>query len=228
MKNSKSTIQTKPLVHIFPCFSPTLLLAGMLMAFASCNESKITQAWSNKSNLKAQQDLILVLALVPGSEKPMAEQMEKHLAADLANLGYRALTAAHLYDTMAFCPGNDTVILQKLKDKKVDALLTVALTDKQTVQKFVQGRYIYPPNFMDYVGPKYAVMYEPSHIETNSNYIWETRIYRIQSGEMIYFSRTTSQAPNSVKTMAHEYGRKIMRNLVKRNVVIPLLLPGEE
>lgn len=202
---------------------PSLLALVILLMLNSCNSSRITTSWSTKRTLDPSVDRLIVIALVPANEREMAQQFEKHLANDLSEMGYQALSAFNLYGPLAFCPGNDTIIYDKLREKGITALLTVALLDKRTVEKFVPGHYIHPVNFMDYVGPKYTLLYEPAHMEVETDYYWETRVYYIRSEDLIYFSESTSFNPGSIRSMAHEYGQKITRNLVKRKILLPAM-----
>lgn len=206
----------------------TFILAITIMpVIHSCNESRITTSWSNRRTLDAATTKIIVIALVPAKEREMAQQLEKHLANDLLGMGYQAISAYDFYGPLAFCPGNDTIIFDKLHGDGITSVLTVSLLDKQMVEKFVPGHYIHPVNFMDYVGPKYELLYEPAHVERNTNYYWETRIYSISSETLIYFSQTTSIDPASVKTMAHGYGLKITRNMIRKKIISPVI-PGDQ
>lgn len=200
-----------------------MILFAFLTVFASCNSSRITTSWSERKSMDAVTSKIIVIALVPASERTMAAQFEKHLAGDLVNMGYHALSAYELYGPLAFCPGNDSIIFSKLKEKGITAVLTVSLINKQTEERFIPGHYVNPVNFMDYVGPKYSRIYEPPHVQSNTNYYWESRVYTINEEELIYLSQTTSFAPASIQLMAHEYGRLITHNLVKKKVIVPAI-----
>ena len=195
----------------------------------SCNSSRITTSWSERKVIDAASSKIIVIALVPANERTMAAQLEKHLAGDLVQMGYTALSAYELYGPLAFCPGNDSIVFGKLAEKGITDVLTISLLNKKTEDQFIPGHYVNPVNFMDYVGPKYALLYEPAHMQTNTNYYWESRLYTIKQEELIYFSQTTSFAPASIQLMAHEYGRVITHNLVKKKVIVPVInaLPDE-
>lgn len=193
----------------------------------SCNESRITTSWSNRRTLDAATTKIIVIALVPAKEREMSQQLEKHLANDLQQMGYKAVSAYDLYGPLAFCPGNDTIIFNKLRSDGITSVLTISLLDKQQVEKFIPGHYIHPVNFMDHVGPRYQLLYEPARTETITNYFWESRLYVVSSEELVYFSQTTSFAPPNVQLLAHGYGLKITHNMIRKKIISPVV-PGDE
>jgi hypothetical protein len=220
------TVHPRPFRTIYSivCVIVSVLL---VIIFSSCSNSRIITSWSNRTGIDRAANKIIVLALLPQVEAGLAEPLEKHLSADLNDLGYNAVSAFRLYGPLAFCPGNDSAIFRQLEEKDITVLLTIALLDKKNVERFVPGHYINPVNFMDYVGPKYALLYEPAHIVTIVNYLWETRLYNVSSGKLLYYSQTTSVSPGSIKGMAHEYGRAITKNMIKKKT-ITMVIPCEE
>jgi hypothetical protein len=205
-----------------------LYLTGIALVAHSCNSSRITSSWNNGKRLDHMKDTIVVIALPGINELKLGQLLEQHIANDLLAVGYPSSSASKLFGQLAFCPGTDSSVFAMLYEKGITVAMTVALLDKQTVQKFVPGHYIKHPDFMDYVGPKYASLYEPAHVEYNTNYYWETRLYAIPSQELIYRSRSSSIEPAGIRTLAHEYGRKISRDMIRKKIIVPVIIPDDQ
>lgn len=200
----------------------------MLMLLSGCSQPKITSSWSSQQTLSPAWEKIVVVALVPAVEKGISQLVESHLSQDLQAMGYNAIPGAEILGPLALGPGQDSAVFNKLRQKELTTVITIALTDKKTESKFVKGHYINAGNFMDYVGPRYALLYEPAHIETTNDYSWETRIYSLPGQDLLYQSKAISHAPPTNRLLAHELGKKVKAHLLRKKIILPLVPSPDE
>ncbi|OQP52931.1 hypothetical protein A4D02_21210 [Niastella koreensis] len=55
---------------------------------------------------------------------------------------------------------------------------------------------------------------------TDTKYFWESNLFDVTSRELIYSVQTESFDYNSSDMLAHEYGRHIVKDMVKNQVLV--------
>ncbi|MBX9781731.1 MAG: hypothetical protein K2X48_00420 [Chitinophagaceae bacterium] len=201
-----------------------LLIASLLLA-GGCTSSKITTSWKAENKLIEKYNRILILGLIHDKDRGLQERMENHLAGDLQLLGYNTVTSLKEYGPKAFNGMNEQEALAKLKSSGVDAVLTIVLLDKQKERYYVPGRMYYSPygpyynRFWGYRGILYERIYEPGYYVTDTKYFWESNLYDMKTQELVYSVQTESFDPVNTESQAHEYGKMIVKDMVKQQVV---------
>lgn len=199
----------------------------MLVIAAGCNSSKITTSWKAKdATAPLQPKKILVLGLIRENDRSMQMNMENHLAGDLHDLGYNAVTSLQEYGAKAFDKMDEEAAINKIKNSGIDAVLTIVLLDKKKERKYVPGNMIYSPygfyynRFWGYRSALYNRIYQPGYYVTDTKYFWESNFYNMLTQELIYSAQTSSFDPASSDKLGHEYGQMITKDMVKQNVLI--------
>ena len=72
---------------------------------------------------------------------------------------------------------------------------------------------------MDYWYEMYQRVFEPGYYVTNTSYFWESNFYNLKSAQLIYSVQTKSFNPDDVAALAHEYGKMIVKDMVKQKVL---------
>ncbi len=208
------TNNMKRVIGILLCI---LLLAG-------CRSSYITSSWKNKSTATKSFTKILVLGIVRDSDRELQRNMEKHLAGDLAGLGYTAVTSIEEYGLKAFAGLTAKEMLAKLKSSHVNAVLTIVLLNKKMENQFISPRESSRPSgyfqnlFWEYFDNTSTRVFEPGYYIGNTEYFWESKLYGLDKPSLLYSAKTTSFNPASTEKLAHQYGRIIVRDMTRKKL----------
>lgn len=152
--------------------------------------------------------------------------MEDHLTGDLKDHGYNAVAASAEYGPKAFRSLTEEAVLEKIQNSGFDAVVTIVLLNKEKERFYVPGHaYYYSPysgyyrRFYGYYNTMYNRVYAPGYYVTNTRYFWESNLFEVASKELIYSVQTESFDPASAETLAHEYGKLIVKDMVKHQVL---------
>jgi hypothetical protein len=197
----------------------------MVMLLAGCISSKITSTWKAPDVVPRSYIKILVLALIHEADRTIHQDMENHFVDDLKALGYKAISAYNEYGPKAFTKMEETEALMKIKSKSVDAVITIVLLDRKRETSYIPGRISYSPyaynynRFWGYRSALYFRIYQPGYYVTNTKYFWESNLYDMSTQKLVYSVQTQSFDPADSEILAHEYGRLIVKQMVKENIL---------
>ncbi len=203
-------------------------ILALLLFFVGCSSTKITTAWKAENITPHRYNKILVLGLINDKDRRIQERMEQHFVGDLTNLGYNAVSALQQYGPKAFENLDENAALQKIKSSGADAVVTIVLLDKKKVRKYVPAQPIYPFRFWEYYGIRYGSIYEPGYYVNDTKYFWESNFYDMDSQSMLYSVQTKSFSPTSTEEMGHEYGKTIVKDMLKQKILSPQNIIKEE
>ncbi len=206
-----------------------LLSAILFMAISGCTTSKITSSWKASDVSPYNYKKVLVLGLIHETDRSMQQNMEDHLAGDLKDLGYEAVTSLQEYGPKAFDNMDEATAIQNLKKNGFDAVFTIVLLDKTKESRYVAGNAYYSPysiyynRFWGYRTTLYRRIYEPGYYVTDTRYFWESNLYDMSTQKLVYSVQTESFDPANSESLGHEYGQLIVKNMVKENVLHNLM-----
>lgn len=197
----------------------------ILVVINSCATTHITSTWKAPEAEPQKLNKIMVLGIIREADRTIRERMENHLVGDLKNLGYNAVSAYQVYGPKAFDDMNEEQANKKLALDGIDAVLTIVLLDKEKEKHYVPGRIYYSPytTYQDHLWGYYRSMQyrilTPDYFVETTKYFWESNFYNLVSNKLIYSVQTQSFDPSSMEALAHEYGQKIVQNMVKNNIL---------
>jgi hypothetical protein len=189
----------------------------VLLIMAGCNSSKITTTWKAENTIPLKYNKVLVLGLIKENDRSIQEKMENHFVGDLQELGYNAVSSLKEYGPKAFDKTEEAAAIEKLKNSGVDAVLTIVLLDKEKERQYIPPDY--GNRFWGYRNARYIRIYEPGYYVTNTKYFWESNFYEMTDQKLLYSVQTQSFSPNNTESLGHEYGRMIVKNMVKQNIL---------
>lgn len=198
--------------------------AVLILIFAGCSSTRITHSWSAQNNTARKFNKVLVLGMNNEPDVRVREKMEQHLAGDLRQLGIAAASSVQEFGPRAFGKDEEAA-LAKLKNSGFDAVITIVLLDKSKERHYVPGQVMYTPyavyhhRFWGYYSTMYYRVYSPGYYTYDTRYFWESNLYDISSGELLYSAQSESFDPASAEVMGHEYGKMIVQDMVKKNVL---------
>jgi hypothetical protein len=200
-----------------------------LIFTASCSTSSITHSWRSDNISKNNYTKILVVGLSDDRDRNMREQMENHLAGDLAAMGYNAISSFKVYGPKSFENSTEKEVLSNLDSIGVDAVITVVLLDKKSERYYVPHKVYRSPyrtrfgyynqNFWAYYSTTYSHIYTPGYYQVDTRYFWESNFYDMGKKQLLYSVQTRSFNPSSTESLAHEYGKMIVKDMVKQGIV---------
>ena len=201
---------------------------GLLLIIASvtfsCSNSVITHSWKSNSIQGTYIHKIMIVALVNPNDHSLRENLEKHLASDLSEKGFEAVSSLQTYGPASFQNESENTVLNKLQESGIDAVLTIVLLNKEKEKHYVPGRVYYSPyniyhrRFWGYYSTVYERVYEPGYYSESTKYFWESNLYDISNKELLYSVQTKTFDPESTEQLAHEYGKLICKNLVNTGI----------
>lgn len=202
----------------------SILGAALLLFIVGCRSTKITDSWSEANTPSEHYQQIVVLAIVPSGNVQLRERLEAHMADDLCNIGYYALSAMDAYGKDAFCDMCESEILEKLKRDQVDAVVTIALVGRHEEKEYVrdkanQATGISHHRLYDYQRELAGQVDEPGYYVTKTMYYWQANLYRTSDQKLLYSARTETVDPGSADKFAHEYGRLILEDMIRLKVL---------
>ena len=198
---------------------------ALVVFITGCTSSRITSTWKAEKMVAQKYNKVLVLGLIRESDRTIQENMENHLVGDLKNLGYNALSSLKEYGPKAFDKMDEENAISKLKNSEIDAVVTIVLLSKEKERRYVPGHLNYSPygyyysRFWGYRTALYNRIYEPGYYVIDTKYFWESNLYDMNSQKLVYSVQTQSFDHANSNALGHEYGRLIVKNMVKQNVL---------
>jgi len=196
-----------------------------ILIIASCSTSRITQSWKDSDTSAIKYSKILVLGLINDTTGMLREQMEAHIASDLKDLGYNAVCSCDEFSPKAFDKMNEQQALDKLTSSGVDAVLTIVLFNKTKEKYYVPSRMRFSPydtyhnQFWGYYRTMYNRVYTPGYLVEDTKYFWESNFYELGDKKLIYSAKSQSFNPGNEQALGHEYGKMIIKDMVKKEVL---------
>ncbi len=194
-----------------------IIYFALLISISGCSSSKITSSWKQKGAIIQKPMKIMVIGLINESDRSIQENMENHLVADLKKLGYNAVSSFKEYGPNSFKKGDTAAAILKLKNSGAYAVLTIVLLDKEKEQQYVAKNY--KNQFVGYGYEMYPRIFEAGYYVTNTSYFWESNFYNLKSAQLIYSAQTKSFNPGDAAALGHEYGKMIVKDMVKQKVI---------
>lgn len=206
-----------------------ILRAGIVFLFLlmSCGTgSHITSSWKAPNVQPNKYNKILVLGLIREADRSIREKMEEHLVGDLKELGYNAICSCDEYSPKTFENMDEKEAISKLNGGGIDAVLTIVLLDKSRERYYVPGRiyyspyYIYQNRFWGYYRTMYDRIYSSGYYVMDTKYFWESNFYDLNTKDLLYSAQSQSFDPSNTESLAHDYGKMIVKNMVKANILV--------
>lgn len=196
-----------------------------VLFFAACSSVKVTTYWKDRNTNTSSIKKILVLGLIRESDRSIQEKMENHMVNDLKNLGYEAISSLSEYGPKAFDKLTEAEAISKIRNKSIDAVITIVLLDKKKERKFVPDNlysspgYYYYTDLWGYRTSLFNRIYQPGYYITDTKYFWESNTYSMENQKLVYSVQTQSFDATNTENVAHEYGQLIIKNMIKQKVL---------
>jgi hypothetical protein len=204
----------------YSCIFLFALLAG-------CSSTYVTSSWkSQDATAKIREyNKILVMGILSDTNRDLRQNMEKDLVQDLRSRGINAESAFEVYGPARFKRMNEQQVNDQIRKKGYDGVITIAMLNKDKEKYYVPGSVYYTPwaynygYFWSYYSDMYDRVYEAGYYETGTDYLWESNLYDLNNGRIIYSVQSKSFDPENAQSLGRDYGKKIMADLVKNGLL---------
>jgi hypothetical protein len=167
----------------------------------------------------------MVISIVKENNGELRQLMEDHLTGDLKKAGYNAISVYNEYGPKVFTGVSEDSAVRFIRSKGFDAVMTIVLLDKKQEREYIPRKVLYTPyyfyhnQFWDYYISTNTRVETSGYYATTTEYFWESNLYDVASKKLLYSVQTESFQPSSINSLAHEYGRLIIGNLLKQKVL---------
>lgn len=208
------------------------LISGLIIGLTFCGckpATEITGSWKN-SNEQAAANTISTIVVAALTERTNARQtVEDNLAAELNRNGYKTIK------TMNILP--PTFVDEKTPDRKMldakihetnaEAVLTVALLEKQTETRYQPGSYGYAPiprfgyygSFWGYYSHWYPTITSPGYYTEDKVYFIETNLYDAKSEQLLWSAQSQTYNPGNLTKFSKDLAKAVISKMKEDGVL---------
>lgn len=195
-----------------------------LVGFA-CSSTKITSSWKADNTQTKIYHNVMVWGILPEKDSTVRKHIETHLVNDLIGKGYHAISSLDVYQAKAYQKLSASEIVDEFRSTGVDAVITLVLLSKEKEDKYYPGGFFNQPvntygNLERYSSNMYERVFTPGYYISSTNYFWEANLFEVAEDKLTYSVRTKSFDPASTETLAHENGLKIMKDMLKKKIIM--------
>jgi len=200
----------------------TILLAGSLVL--SCNSTKLISSWKAGDAVTRTYHNVMVWGILTEKDSALKANMETHLVNDLVERGYHAISSLSVFGSRSYKKLTEKEIVDQFRNSGVDAVITIALLNKEKEEVYVPPAVMNNPVSSDHVDKYYSNTYDkvftPGYYVTTTNYFWESNLFEVTQDKLVYSARTKSFDPSSANLLAHENGLLLIKDMVKKKLII--------
>lgn len=205
--------------------SVLVLMMPLFLLLAACSSTNVTNSWKDKNIEQASFRKVMVVAMVPESQRNLRQEMENEMVDDLAKRGYNAVSSYAEYGPKAFANMNEKQVLQQLDRNKIDGVITIGLQNKETSENYVPGSVRYEPYAVVYnrfwrtYQTYYNRVYTPGYTQERINYFFETNLYDVNENKLLYSAQSQSFDPSSASQIANEVSKAVVKDMQKKGIL---------
>jgi hypothetical protein len=205
--------------------SSLLILTILLSACAP--SQKIVSSWVNREvQPKVPYNKIFVVAITQNQKAKLIT--EDLMAKLLESRGRKVLKANEIFpmrqeDTPAI---SKDLLIGAIQRKECDAVMTIALLDVQTEERYVSGTsyapvgmYGYYGSYYGYYGYRYPQVYTPGYYSTDKTYFVETNFYDMATDKLLWSIQSSSYNPVNLEEWFKGYAAITLEQLKKEGLI---------
>lgn len=194
--------------------------------FTNCGPSTvITASWKSPGVSSKKYSRILVAALTSNTIAKVT--LENEVALALGN-GVNVLKSISEFPPDIHNNDSDKeAIMKNVKNKNVDAILTISLINRETETRYIPGSYSYNPiigynyydNFWGYYSYRYPYSYDPGYYVQDKIYFIESNLYDVNTEKLIWSAQSRTYNPIGLEAFSKEFSNIIVSKMKKDGVL---------
>lgn len=199
----------------------TLALALLMLTLSACGSStNVVGSWKKPDATARQFSSVFVSALttnIPaksaienGLQQALAPRLKVYKSVDVFPPNFESTNM-----------GSQSALLDKIKSTTADAIMTVALVDKDREERYVRGtpynpglRYGYYGRYSLYWGAMAPMYYTPGYYVTDKIYYLETNLFDAKTEELIWSAQSATYNPGSLDSFLKGYVKSVQKQMV--------------
>ncbi|HEY0031127.1 MAG TPA: hypothetical protein VGC65_10245 [Bacteroidia bacterium] len=196
----------------------TRALCGLLIFifFQCCTPTTyVTGSWKSPLPPSKQYSNILVAAFTKNTIAKAT--LEADMAKALATGGVTVLKSIDEFPPdIKNSDSSKITIMDKVKNRNVDAILTVSIISKETESRYVPSPSPYSPlsygyynNFWGYYSHWYPRFYDPVYYSTEKIYYLETNLYDVITEKLMWSAQSKTYIPDDLPAFSKEFSKII-------------------
>jgi hypothetical protein len=204
--------------HLYLIFSATLV-------FYSCyTNTKITGSWKNGEEVNNDHKNYFV-AVLSGNNLAKST-LENEMETALRKAGARVEKSMQEFPPRF---AGDSVskqqMIDKVKERGCDAILTVSILKKETQSRYISGGYLpidrfgYYRNFWGYYNYRYPYAYDPGYYVEDEIYYLETNIYDVHKDILIWSAQSRTYNFGDLKSFAKEFSEIMVNKMAADGIL---------
>lgn len=199
------------------------LFLFIVIGFTYCGSAqKITNSWKNPA-FKSQQAFkkIFIAALVKNPH--VRTHLEEEMGIAAVAQGFTVERSLD-YFPPSFKdqePGSKETMMEKIKSLQCDLIFTIALVEKQSEARYIQGNMgLYGPfpayglRFRGFYSYWYPYMYDPGYYVTDKTYLMEGNLFETATESLIWSVQTETLNPPSIE----KFSKNLIALMLKKGI----------
>jgi hypothetical protein len=185
--------------------------------------TEITGSWKNENLSVSTADLNTIMVTALTSRVNARQTVENEIASALEAKGYKVVKSLDVLPptfTNSEKPDRQE-LFSKIRETDADAILTVALVNKETETRYVPGNYNYAPiprfgyygTFWGYYNTWYPTLNSQNYYEEDKVYFIETNLYDAKTEKLLWSAQSETYNPRSLAKFADEFANVVVTKM---------------
>jgi len=219
-----------------------ILFVAILMT--SCSHTYLTSTWHDVNKKPMAFDKIAVVVMAPS--KSNRGVIENAMVNQFKANGMKAISTMGIFpragDPKAMEENDkdalETIVREKVEANNIDALMIIALLDKEKEEHYVEGTsygmtmpyyggygspYNYPMNsfpyhnysYYGYYSHAYSTINTPGYYYNTTSYYVETSLFDVENGELLWTGQTKTTDPVSINREADTFAQVVIEGIMR-------------
>lgn len=191
----------------------------------ACNSTQILSSWKAEGASADKYDKILIIGMAGSKDNQLRQDIENSMVKKLQESGLTAVTSWQQYGPKTFDKMSEEDAAKMVKADGFDAVMEIALLDKDKEKNYTPGRVSYTPYAVarSHWYPGYRVfynrIYEPGYFTTTTNYTLEANFYSTKADILEYTATAKSYSPGSKSALAGDFAKTVVDNMIKLGII---------
>lgn len=209
-----------------------IYIVYILAFFECCSPATvITATWKSPQQSSTKYSTILVAALTYNTIA------KTYVESDLAvSLGTSVTAIKSIDELPPDISNSDTdkvTLMNKVKNKNIDAILTISLISKETESRYISGAnpynplgYSYYDSFWGYYNYWHPYMYNQGYYIQDRVYYIESNLYDVSTEKLMWSAQSKTYNPDNLKFFSKEFSEVIATRL-RTDGIINMIPPKD-
>ncbi|KAA8483360.1 hypothetical protein BDE36_2717 [Arcticibacter tournemirensis] len=197
------------------------ILTGMVLS-ACGTSTQIVGSWKKGGADTLTYKKVLVAALTNNLQAK--QKVENALAAVFSVRGATVSRSLDVFPPDIESKNNKDkdAFLKKIKDYDTDLIVTNAVVDKKTQERYMGGGYApwgWAGNFGGYYRGYYGRFYDPGYYTLDKVYYLETNVFDAKTDQLIWSAQSRTYNPSSLNSFIDDYAKVIVEKMTNDGIL---------